>query len=454
VRVDHGGDDELWSCLAAVDILVGMRAAGSFDAEGRERGARAWLAVLAIAWTAGCFSDRGLAIEIDVGDTGATAVELYIGKTRCEDDAPIDCRGIAPPEAAIALAGDVWFRDQLSPYIASVTGRAATFRLRSDSAATMPIVIAVGVVPGDDGMRAVGSATLRDVDVPVDGARIATATLVPAAPVEPGPTAPGNLTGDRVLVWPTLTSSCLVVEHWKDGVAARDFVVPADDPDCDEVVRECNPAAYHGESPPGASFPDCFTTSGSQGCVLASRGCTDDGGPDSGTCAPHRDPVCVPASFCDNCPELEGPCTRTQIDLEGDLPRVVCNVPARRLVAGLELCPGMASAPLDLSSWVDDAACERAVIGSLQLRDLDTSHDFGGAVIGLSSPSPACSMQVIWKGGTRTVLDARDHGFIKVRFAERALLVPLLLEFTPGCLGAFDCRVEGIASDSLWSCAQ
>ena len=58
------------------------------------------VALALTACAAGCFSDRGLAIEVDVGDTGATTVELYIARHRCgeSDNTDVDCTGIAPPD--------------------------------------------------------------------------------------------------------------------------------------------------------------------------------------------------------------------------------------------------------------------------------------------------------------------------------------------------------------------
>src|ERR1041384_3663827 len=46
---------------------------------------------------AGCFHDKGLGIEVDVGDTHATKIELYLGKVACaaDNDAGIDCTSIA-----------------------------------------------------------------------------------------------------------------------------------------------------------------------------------------------------------------------------------------------------------------------------------------------------------------------------------------------------------------------
>ena len=79
------------------------------------------LALLAAA-LGGCFSDRGVAIEVAVGATGATTVELFLGAAACDADANaggIACTTVAPPpDGSVALAGDIWFRDAAAPYVA------------------------------------------------------------------------------------------------------------------------------------------------------------------------------------------------------------------------------------------------------------------------------------------------------------------------------------------------
>src|ERR1043165_6801212 len=68
---------------------------------------------------AGCFADKGLGIEVDIGDTHASKVELYLGKAACSPDdnaAGIDCTSIAPPDGTIALRGNIWFRDSPLSY--------------------------------------------------------------------------------------------------------------------------------------------------------------------------------------------------------------------------------------------------------------------------------------------------------------------------------------------------
>jgi hypothetical protein len=435
-------------------LATGDQGSGGFDVT------RAALALCA-AVGAGCFSDRGIAIEVDVGDTGATSVELYLGSTHCGSDAMLDCRAIAPPDGTIALRGTVWFRDGLVPYTAAVKDGRATFRVQVDEPTTLPIAVAVGLLSGAADAPAVGSATLRDVLIPVDTALRVTTTLAAAAPVQPGQLDTRMLTEQRVLVWSKRTpaSSCVVVEHWQDGDVTRDFVVPAEDPDCDDVPTECNPTAYHGTSAAGTALrPDCFASDVAGACVLASRGCSDDDGVVDATCAPQREPVCVPAGFCTTCPDLDGTCTRDLVDDPlAMIPHVECTVPARRAGVALEPCAGGTPTPIALGAHTGGATCEQPVLSALQLGGFGTTRDFGGALIELSSPTPPCSFQLKWKGGLRTAPEPADHGVIKLPFADRALLLPIVLRFTVGTCTPADqlrCVVAGDAADSVWSCAQ
>src|SRR5258705_2601777 len=136
-------------------------------------------ALLAAALT-GCFSDRGVAIEVDIGPTRAETVELYLGAQACDpktNTAGITCASIAPPDGKIALPGHVWFRDAPAPEIADVKNGKATFQLRADMPSTLPIVIAVGKMGSGPDQMGVGTATLHDLAIPVNNARVVTTTL-------------------------------------------------------------------------------------------------------------------------------------------------------------------------------------------------------------------------------------------------------------------------------------
>lgn len=412
----------------------------------------------------GCSSDRGLAIEVDVGKTGATSVELFIGKDGCTSETRppgVRCSGIKPLGVTTELTGDIWFRDDSVPYTAEVKGHTATFQLKTDESITLPIVVAVGSKDGDP-THTVGTAVLRDLAVPVGSARIATTTLEAANLV----TAKQSSVEaeDRVIVWSekTLPSSCVAVEHWAHEQVTRDFVVPADDPDCDDVpqARECNANAYLGASPGGlAAKPDCFGL-GTTACVLGSRACTDDNGPISGTCAAQQNqaPVCVPSQLC-GCETIEGGCSLDKIVKIAEIPRVECTIPARGVLPATDPCPGDNTATINLDSFFPpNSKCgKQPLLGSLQLAAYSTGLTVSGAVMELSSPEGACNFPITWKSGTHTGLDGTaDHGVIKLQTAAATLLVPIVFRFVPSTCAVpdqFHCGPAG-NPDTLWSCAR
>jgi hypothetical protein len=422
---------------------------------------RAWCASLAIAaGTAGCFSDRGLAIEIDVAGTGATSVELFLGKTACDaSDNPteIDCKALGPPPAGSPLLrGSIWFRDDLAVNTAAVTGSRVTFQLRSDTTATIPIVIAVGLTQGD---HPVGVATLHDVTVPTGNARVLATALVPAGAVQA--TAPTKTAvEDRVQVWRKAapSSSCVVAEHWEGGAATRSFVVPSQDPDCDDFIADdCDPAAYLGGTMPGtASRPDCFAQPAA--CVLGSRACTNGNPTRMGVCGPQHDATtCVPDRFCACTDGIAGTCWQDQVRTGPvPVPVIDCSVPTTQ-IAPLTVCPDQNTAMISLDAhFTQDQPCGTPTIASSSLLGFGSSASFGGAVMNLTSPKKPCNFSITWKSGTRTASDAADIGAIRLPTESGALVLPLMLHFRPtiNCVGQpFMCLLIDVATDSVWSCA-
>jgi hypothetical protein len=429
------------------------------------------LAVAATAGTAGCFSDRGLAIEIDVAGTEATAVELFLGKTACDasdanDNPGIDCKAIAPPSAGSApLRGSIWFRDDLAVDAIPVTGPRVTFPLRADTTTTLPIVIAVGLIPSshlNQVDQLVGVATLHDVTIPAGNAQVLATALVPAGPVQPA--APKAAIEDRVQVWRKTmpVSSCVVAEHWESGAVTRSFVVPAQDPDCDDFVADdCNPAAYRGMTMPGtASRPDCFAPQAAA-CVLGSRACTDGSATRTGACGAQRDDTtCVPDRFCACTDGIAGTCWQDQIrTMPLAVPIIDCSV-ATTQVAPLTVCPGTdqdtAMIALD-AHFTQDQSCGTPTIASSSLLGFGSSASFGGAVMDLTSPRKPCNFSITWKSGVRTAADPVDVGAIRLQTQSGALVLPLVLRFHPtinNCVGPqLTCTLTDAATDGVWSCA-
>lgn len=426
---------------------------------------RAWLASLAIAAVgAGCFSDRGLAIEVDLAGTGATSVELFLGKAACDasdNPAGIDCKAIAPPPASsVPLRGSIWFRDDLAVDAVRVTGPRATFQLRSDTAATLPVVIAVGLTQDD---RPVGVAALHDVAIPTGGARVLATALVPAGPVQAAAPA-RTAVEDRVLVWRKTAppSSCVVAEHWEGGAATRSFVVPGQDPDCDDAVAsDCAPAVYLGMTPPGtAARPDCFATQPGA-CMLGSRACSDGSATRTGACgAQHNAAICVPDPFCTCAGDIGDACWQGQVRaMPLAMPVIDCSV-ATTALAPFTVCPGadQATAAISLDDhFALDRACGTPTIASSALLGFGSRAAFGGAEMELSSPDKPCSFSITWKSGARTSGDAADIGAVRIQTATGALVLPLVLRFHPtvdSCLGPqFTCTLMDAPTDGVWTCA-
>jgi len=421
-----------------------------------------WALAIALG-AAGCFSDRGVAIEVDVGDTRATAVELYLGKTACDRSNPagIACTTIAPPDGTSPLRGTIWFRDDVSPYTAAVKGHTATFQLTAETPTTLPIVIAVGTVPGDPDVRGVGAATLTDLAIPVHSARVVTTTLAAANPVVPGQGPATGAAEDRVLVWAKHTppSSCVVVEHWSHGQAMRDFVVPAEDPDCDDVsAPECNPAAYHGARASGGAdgAPQCLATAAGQPCVLGNLGCRDGVPGYTGPCVPQGDQVCVPQLFCE-CTGIDAACLQMKLDLGASVPHVDCDVP---LTDQLGVCPGPDSTMISLDpGYPAGTSCGDApMFSSLQLASYATTHDFAGITMELGKASAPCEFEIKAAGGTRnSLVDGNEYGAIRLDTASGGLLLPIVLHFRRNACAtvSFACNISPTgASDSLWSCVR
>jgi hypothetical protein len=420
--------------------------------------------VIALCAT-GCFSDRGVAIEVDVRDTGATSVELFIGKDACSPETAPDgvkCGGIQPPNASTLLPGDMWFRDAALEDSAPVKGRTVTFQLKSDSPVTLRRVIAVGF---DQGMQPVATATLQELEIPTNNARVVTTALLKASPLS-------GTDDDRVKVWTKegSPSTCLVVEHWHDLPVKRDFVVPASDPDCDGVISpklECNANVYSSMYASGQGpTPDCFGAGPTGTCLLGSFACTDGSGITGSTCAPQipqhdQKPVCVPSQFCPACTNLDQGCPQGLIDDGGSnspVPRIECHVPTS---SGGDLCQGDNTAPISLDSLypLNQLCDQQPLLGGLQFDPLptDSTHAFGGAVMGLDNLKARCSFRITWKSGQRMPPDASvDHGVVQLQTGDRITLLPIVFNFVPGCLTLehFSCSPAGNPLDPLWtSCA-
>jgi len=392
--------------------------------------------VIALCAT-GCFSDRGVAIEVDVGDTGATSVELFIGRQPCNSNTG-QCV-IEPPGATCALSDPTWFRDDVHRVMTMVQGHTATFRLTSDTTRELPIVIAVGSTTSGE---LVGTATLTPLPVPANTAQIVTTTLTPAKPVMPTPPDPKN-TEDRVQVWSnkqTPAGVCVQVEHWRPNAAVqRDAVVPANDPECNEGVSP-------GSLP---TVPDCITpSSGFDACTLGVRLCDDASG---AGCAALPKRLCVPDQLCkctsDTC--ILGALSATSIP---PVPTIDCTIPVDTIGT---VC-GPQSAEVDLGSRFH-TSCEQPLLAmsTIPIGGFAPSAMINGVTITLGPNSERCKFTVTASGGVSGPLDGNNLGVVKLTTESSALLLPLHLRYATGCSGqGMFCTPPQDDNNRVWTCAQ
>jgi len=422
-----------------------------------ERSRRALIALIALS-AAGCFSDRGVAIEVDVGKTGATSVELYVGNSRCSDhkDAKIHCDGgIAPPMVQTHLAGTVWFRDDEAPFRAPVVDGKATFRLEATADTRLPIVIAVG--SGGDPATTVATATLTDVVVPANTARLITTKLVVAGAIQPS----SDASGDRVQVWSEPAPgvrTCVVVEHSANGEVTRDFIVPASDPDCDSEKPECDPAAAHGEIQMDGidRAADCYSGDADEVCQLGALGCVD-GSPPSGTCYTTLEQVCVPKSLCDcRGPTPSDACPLGKIGdpMAENVPHITCVIPAL-----LPDCKVANSERIDLLQHLGNDNCEQPEMSSFELASLDNhgrSHAFNGVDLELTSPNKECGFTVQYNSGVHSK-PGPELGMVRLETHQHVVLLPIIFLFAdaPICPQGgvqIECHFTEAPQDPMWSC--
>lgn len=421
-------------------------------------------ALLAIAGAlAGCYSDRGLAIEVDVrvADKGTpTSVELFVGNRRCSSDnlGGITCdSGIQPPELQNQLAanGGLWFRDDPAPFTAEVHGHTASFRLQAgDADADVPLDLVV--VVGKLGGQMIGTSTLTGLTVPRSDALVVSTQLTRADPITSGSTAGDE---ERVAVWGA-AQSCLAIEHWAGGNVTRQFIVPENDPDCDgyELASECNPAAYKATVPPGgAARPNCATQLPTPSIELGSRGCTDGAGDSTASaCVAIAPRVCMPDSFagCD----LRTTCAAA---VTTETPRIHCTLPAVDRI--FDLCVGQETDTVDLSGHLL-AGCEQPpLIGSIQALGFNKDHTFSGTTIEVAFKSE-CELEIKWTKGAHQRGAASELGLLRLpgnRIDGRnreALLLPIELEFVDRCTPSdqLQCTLvePGLPDlDGVWDCA-
>jgi hypothetical protein len=403
------------------------------------RAASGAIALVLAACAAGCFNDRGLAIEVDTSQlTGAKQVELFIGMNKCPGaNGDIDCTAITA-QAQPRIAGTIWYRD------ADATTSADTVKLAGSHLASFRLEVAketadtalplVAIVATDMNHTAVGLAVLDNssVVVPANGSKIVHVALSPASTMS-------GTASDQAFIWTSdtskpgssLTSTCLVFKHGTD----TNFIVPENDMDCDGVptgdTTECDPDVYAAtELTQVACVAEDTTT---MTCRVGGKVCVDGTGNDPRQCVMPTVPICVPIGFC-TCPGGDIlDCIKTHTE---QTTHIMCKVDSDgKPHDAPAACTGTDPAPIES---VPAGECnDEIAIAALGTLDASNQFDrnafgptanFGNATMAVSPGTTPCSFQVQWtQGAPPSSMEA--HGFVRFRNDKHKLIVPIDFNF-------------------------
>ena len=298
----------------------------------------------------------GVVIEVRTSATApADTVELFFVEDPVPEPGLVEA--IQPPAVGAPITGAVYRRDQPARFIADVgaDGRAVFQIEPGDVSGRVPRMIAVGTTGGEP-----TSAAFVTTPIEATGTRQYYVDLEAAdGALELSPS--DASASPHVKVWPAATSgsACLAYENG----SLVNFIVPADDADCDSVLDGSEPAMcvyIAGQTDAGtATPPEVATCIGAVDdlpgtCALGLPNRCDPLDSSATSPACHGGELCVPSGFCsanNRCIGLTTPGDLGKCLAAGVLgapqslsviPGITCTVPVRRNsndpAAPLEVC--------------------------------------------------------------------------------------------------------------------
>lgn len=412
------------------------------------------LAAIAILGSA-CGGSDGVFIEVQrpPGMPG-DRVQLLIADRGCQLDG-VPCESMQPQDFNSPLEADVFFRDALDEYTAAFEGDTATFQLEAKDK-RLPLVLAIASRPTDRGREITGIAIMRGtIDLARDPVRYEVLLESPE--------------GSRAVVtWPH-DAPALRCVGVRDADGTNLFVVPDDDPDCDDEIlamrgiTECAPLAFLGFALDGDA--QCLTDDALTGaCVLGAAPTCDESGSQT-SCV--GGPICMPDSVCATCDPMDLSCAAAEL---GESPtRVVCTLPAavdtnnNNLLVPCETAMPVLVEPFETFDckapphFADPA--NPADPFSSGRSDLPLG---ASATLQVTRFEPTCKVELDWQGSLAAPgplsFDTIVHAEVlqPSTQARRELLVPVTFKIEVGC-GVVPprCTIDAVAvSDSVFSCAQ
>lgn len=279
-------------------------------------------------------------MRLVIRDPGFDAdhVELFIS-TRNADIEYLGANQARMNEMRDKLRGDSFYLDGPGDGITPLTrldlsdGR-VVWDLRADAGETyVELLVAVAF---DANNTAVALAKMSGFDVPTNDTVATVLTLEPAMQMPPSE-APQP---EGLRVWPwrkpnTEAAACLGIEY-SDGreVKERKWLVPEDDPDCDEVQLECDKYLYHADYSQAAEpcVVPPVTSPIHLPCRAGTKVCEDD--VSAGACVPMTPQYCLANALCD-----PDPCF-LNVDnclMTADSSLMTCNLPLQQDGTGCDI---------------------------------------------------------------------------------------------------------------------
>ncbi|MFN0248310.1 MAG: hypothetical protein ACKV2T_15570 [Kofleriaceae bacterium] len=429
------------------------------------------VAILCAFALAGCYDDTpGLRLVIQDPGVGAVTVELFLA-TRPSMANAIGANAARMNEGRIKLPGDSFYLDGpgdgTTPLtVLDVVDGKVVWNLQADPDGPSEMKLVVAVAYDAQG-EAVGVAKMSDVKVPVNDTVAYVLELQQARQLAPSP----NKEPAGLRVWPwrkanaPTTAACLGLEHSDgEGRVERIWLVPEDDPDCDEVAVECDEFYWRANQsgPVNVGNANCFEGSPvpiSGGgtlmtdCRLGARACVD--GVPPGTCVAFDQPrYCVANALCNPGLCLARP--EMCVNAVQSSTYAICDLPTMTNGAPCADTGNIVPLTIDLSPIAQQCRAADFVAWDTIAGGVAPSptHVHYNATFTISNLDPTeCTFDVTMTGVVenqlaRTILLALD-----VTLATDHLLIPVVLTSQGGdCDVQPSCTIVNGVEESLESC--
>ncbi len=374
---------------------------------------------------------------------GADHVELFISTRNADTNAIGPDRARADEERS-KLRGDGFFLDGPGDAITPLTrlevsGDRVVWDLRADGEHPAKIKLLVAVA-FDANNTAVGIAKMYDFEVPVNDTIATVLVLEEATQVPPSDAAqpPG------VRVWPwrkadASAAACLGIE-FSDGrdVKERTWLVPENDPDCDDFEIECDKHLHHADYSSLAEtcvVPSVVGSANTIPCMLGSKSCED--GVNAGVCSARTAPrYCLANAFCEpdaciqnpeQCQQLDTSLVSCSLSLEQDGKR--CGV-STTAMGPLTIMLSSITSP-----GMFPGGCQGVAFASNMSTNVTPTPSItvAGATFSIQSFDPTtCSFSIEMNGQYDTAVGSQILFALDITRPNHHLVVPVFVQLHPG----------------------